>query len=291
MKRTLLLLALAAAAGAEDHPWSVVDAVLKRAGRGNSDGSWTVVLPRDDVVVKTGLGMDTPWELGLNSFATFHGDAPEYSIVVGDTCMLAHEVQPAIDALRAGGLEIVALHNHMLTDEPRLFFMHFQGKGRAVDLAKAVRAAWDELGKPAPAPAPLRKDGAPEVDWKRVGGILEVAGASPREGFCKFTRPRHRLQGRAIDDRPIGAGMGKACWAAFYACPCGLTKVMGDTCVVREELQGAIDALRKGGLHVTGIHNHWLGTTPEVMFLHFEGEGDAQARAHAVRAAWKVLRK
>lgn len=64
---------------------------------------------------------------------------------------------------------------------------------------------------------------------------------------------------------------------------------MGDTCVLRSELQGAIDALRNGGVHVTAIHNHFLGTDPAVMFLHFEGEGDALALARAVRAAWDAL--
>lgn len=289
MKRSLLLLALVAAAGAGDHPWSVVDTVLKRNGRGNSDGSWKVVLPRDDVAVTSGLGMETPWQLGLNSFATFHGDAPEFSIVVGDTCMLAHEVQPVIDALRRGGLEIVALHNHMLTDDPRLFFLHFQGKGKALDLARTIRAAWDELGKPAPAAPARARKGRPDVDWKKVGAILQAKGGSPREDVYKFVLPRHGLEVDAIDGRRIGAGMGLGCWAAFFACPCGLTKVMGDTCVLRSELQGAIDALRNGGVHVTAIHNHFLGTDPAVMFLHFEGEGDALALARAVRAAWDAL--
>jgi len=290
MKRSVLLLVLAAGAGAQDNPWQVVDGVLRRTGRANSDGSWTVVLPRDDVEVVTAYGMATPWELGLNSFVTFHGDAPDDSIVVGDTCMLAHEVQPVIDALRAGGLEVVALHNHMLTDEPRLFFLHFQGKGRALDLAKTVRAAWDELGKPAPAaPAPPRAEGPPDVDWKRVGAILKAAGASPRAGVFKFVLPRHGLGVKAIDGRTIGAGMGLSCWAAFYACPCGFTKVMGDTCVRRSELQGVLDALRKGGVQITAIHNHFLGTDPDVRFVHFEGEGDAAALAFAVRSAWDAL--
>jgi hypothetical protein len=290
-RAVLLAALLAARAGAQDNPWSVVDPVLKRAGVANSDGSWTVVLPRDDVEVASGPGMPTPWELGLHSFATFHGDAPDYSIVVGDTCMAAHEVQPVIDALRAHGLEIVALHNHMLTDEPRLFFLHFQGKGRALDLARGIRAAWDHLGKPKPeTPAlPPAKD-APEPDWTAVGSILKVRGKSPRAGIFKCTLPRHGLGVRAIDARPIGAGMGLACWAAFYACPCGRTKVMGDTCVLRGELQAAIDALRKGGVNVTAIHNHFLGTDPAVAFLHFEGEGDALALAYTIRACWDVLR-
>jgi len=284
------LVLAASGAGAGDHPWSVVDDVLKRPGHGNSDGSWTVVLPRDDLEVKTGAGMDTPWQLGLYSFATFHGDTPEFSVVVGDTCMLAHEVQPVIDALRAGAIEVVALHNHMLTDAPRVFYLHFQGKGKATTLAETIRRAWDKLGTAKPAaPAVAAGDKAPDVDWNRVGAILEVPAASPGAGVVRFVLPRYRLDVRAIDGRAIGAGMGISCWASFFACPCGLTKVMGDICVTRAELQAVIDALRKGGVQVTAIHNHYLGTEPAIAFVHLEGEGNALALASTVRSAWNAL--
>ena len=65
--------------------------------------------------------------------------------------------------------------------------------------------------------------------------------------------------------------------------------VMGDTCVTREELQPVIDALRRGGIRITGIHNHLLGARTEVMFMHVEGEGDAIDLARAVRAAWDTF--
>lgn len=66
---------------------------------------------------------------------------------------------------------------------------------------------------------------------------------------------------------------------------------MGDTCLPRAQLQPALDALRKGGVEITAIHNHLLGEDTRVMFMHFEGEGDAFAIARAVRAAWDTLRK
>lgn len=70
-----------------------------------------------------------------------------------------------------------------------------------------------------------------------------------------------------------------------------MTMVMGDTCCLRSELQSAIDTLRKASMHITAIHNHILGGSREVMFMHYEGEGEASAFAKGIRACWDVLGK
>ncbi|MER5918528.1 DUF1259 domain-containing protein, partial [Streptomyces sp. NPDC001982] len=59
----------------------------------------------------------------------------------GDLALIAGEVQAALVALRRGGVELVELHNHHLTDEPRLFFVHYWAVGDAVRLAQAIRRA------------------------------------------------------------------------------------------------------------------------------------------------------
>lgn len=104
----------------------------------------------------------------------------------------------------------------------------------------------------------------------------------------KFTLPRTDLDIR-LDGRKLVPGVGLACWAAFTGCPCGKTMVMGDTCVTRKELQGAIDILRRGGIQITGLHNHLLGQSGDVMFMHIEGEGNAVELARTIRAAWDTL--
>jgi len=85
--------------------------------------------------------------------------------------------------------------------------------------------------------------------------------------------------------------MGLASWAAFNACECGKTMVMGDTCCEPGELQSVIDALRKASIHITAIHNHLLGASHDTMFLHYDGEGDALNMAAGIRAAWDSLGK
>jgi hypothetical protein len=65
--------------------------------------------------------------------------------------------------------------------------------------------------------------------------------------------------------------------------------IMGDTCLLRSELQAAIDGYRKNGIRIVAIHNHLLGSNPELIFCHFAAEGDALQLARAVREVWAPL--
>ncbi len=86
--------------------------------------------------------------LGLNSWVAFVGTS-DRAHVAGDIVMTAKEVNRVIKALRDGGIEVVAVHNHMLTEQPRAFFLHYWGTGPAENLAMIVRAAFDEVKAPA----------------------------------------------------------------------------------------------------------------------------------------------
>lgn len=274
--------------------WKPIEEAIGRPGELQKEGSFRVTVLRTDVSVKTARGMPVPAGLGLSSYAAFAG-TPAKATVVGDTCLLVTEVQDVIDGLRAGGIEVVALHNHMLGDEPRIVFLHFQGSGEGPALARTLKTALDRLGKtetePEPAaPVPARTGEPKEIDWAALAKAVGRDAKKSDDGVGKFSLPRSDLDVR-LDGAKLPPGVGVGCWAAFYACPCGQTKVMGDTCVTRAELQAAIDALRKGGLDVTGIHNHFVGEQTEVTFLHYEGEGEAEALGRTVRAMWDGLGK
>jgi hypothetical protein len=221
------------------------------------------------------------------TYAAFSG-TPEKAFVVGDTCMLPEEVNPVLDALRKGNLEIVAIHNHMLGGSPNFIFLHFQGSGAAAGMAKAIRAAWDLMGKQAPAEAPASA-APPAPDWKAVSEAVGLPGVVQKDGMYKILLPRPQL-GTAIDGSGLPAGTGLACWVGFAPCACGRTMIMGDTCLLRSELQQAIDAYRKHGIRIVAIHNHMLGTVPELIFCHFAAEGDAMELARAINAVWAPLR-
>lgn len=89
-------------------------------------------------------GVEVTSSMGLNSWAAFVG-TNEQAHVAGDVAMTGGEVNKVIRALRERGIDIVAVHNHMLDEKPRIFFLHYWGTGKAEDLAQAFREALDQL--------------------------------------------------------------------------------------------------------------------------------------------------
>ncbi|MDE1977064.1 MAG: DUF1259 domain-containing protein, partial [Elusimicrobia bacterium] len=102
-------------------------------------------VPRADVHV-TMMGAEIPGAMGMNTALNFQLQG-EKAAVNGDFMLLGSEVNPVIKALRAHGIEIAALHNHMIDEEPRLFFMHFWAYGDAVSLAKGLKAGLEAEGR------------------------------------------------------------------------------------------------------------------------------------------------
>ena len=92
------------------------------------------------------MGVEMTTNIGLNSWASFAGIQSDAHIA-GDIAMLQSEVNDVIKTLQKHNLEVVAVHNHMLGDDPHMIFLHYYGRGNAVVLAQGFRAALDELGK------------------------------------------------------------------------------------------------------------------------------------------------
>ena len=102
-------------------------------------------LGRDDLHL-TEMGATINARMGLNSWAAFAGNDSDAQ-VAGDIAMRASEVNAVLKALRSNGLNIVAIHHHMLDTQPNVIFLHYWGRGPAAKLAAGFRAALDALGK------------------------------------------------------------------------------------------------------------------------------------------------
>jgi hypothetical protein len=123
------------------------DALAKTIGTmGEQSGAvYKITIGRSDLSVKES-GATINARMGLNTWAAFYGSDAE-AVVAGDVAMLADEVQPVLKALRANGINIVAMHHHMLGTSPEIYFLHYWGKGSAQALATGVKAAVGQLGK------------------------------------------------------------------------------------------------------------------------------------------------
>ncbi|MFN2440646.1 MAG: DUF1259 domain-containing protein [Chitinophagaceae bacterium] len=110
-----------------------------------SKGVYKYTIGRPDVkLMEHGVPVTT--FLGFNTWAAFQGTANK-AAVAGDFTMLENEVEPVLKALIENGIEVVALHNHMVHEKPRIFFLHYWGIGPAEQLARGLRAALDQTGK------------------------------------------------------------------------------------------------------------------------------------------------
>ena len=107
-------------------------------------GVYKVITGRPDVELKE-HGAPVSIFLGFNTWASWQG-TPEKAAVAGDFAMLEEEVAPVIKALVENGIEVVAVHNHMVHEEPGIFFLHYWGVGSAEELAKGLREALNQTG-------------------------------------------------------------------------------------------------------------------------------------------------
>jgi hypothetical protein len=106
---------------------------------------YKITVGRDDLHLKE-MGAPINTRMGLNTWAAFFGSDANAEIA-GDVAMLASEVNPVLKALRTNGLNVVAIHNHMISDQPTIYFLHYWGTGPSDRLASGFKAALGELGK------------------------------------------------------------------------------------------------------------------------------------------------
>jgi len=118
-----------------------IEDLLGAKGQANN-GMFKLVIGRSTKMMDTEAGK----EMGVNTWAAFAG-TDDNAVVDGDFAVLEDELQPVLKSLRKGELNIVAIHHHMTHEEPRILFLHYWGKGRTVDLAKALKAALDTQTK------------------------------------------------------------------------------------------------------------------------------------------------
>ena len=124
----------------------LLDSIIGHKGE-MSKGVYKYTIGRPDVALQE-HGIPVSSFMGFNTWAAWQG-TPDRAAVAGDFAMLENEVAPVIKALVENGIEVVAVHNHMVHEQPRIFFLHYWGVGNAEKLAKGFKAALDQTGNKA----------------------------------------------------------------------------------------------------------------------------------------------
>ena len=286
MKRILTLptllavVAFPALASAAEIDWKKVDAAMGKTGAVSGEVH-RYGLPRSDlqvtldgVSIKPGLALG-----GWVSFAPMHGEA----MVMGDLVLLDAEITPVMTKLLDGGLDITAVHNHILRAQPATFYMHVGGHGDPEKMAAVIRSALSASKTPFDTPATTAGPApAVDLDTAKLDQIIGVKG-SANGGVYQFNVPRR--EPATENGMPVNTPLGGANAINFQPTGNGKAAITGDFLVTGNEVNPLIRSLRAGDIEVTAIHSHMLDEQPRMFFIHFWANDDAQKLARNVRTA------
>ncbi len=270
----------AANANAQEIDWKKVDEALGKTAA-VSGGVHRYGLPRTDLnVTLDGVTIRPTLALGgWVAFQPMHGGA----MVMGDLVLLETEINPVMAKLLDSGLDITAVHNHLLRATPATFYMHVGGHGDPVKMATAIREALAQSKTPFnPPPASPPAAPAVDLDTAQLDQIIGVKGQA-NGGVYQFAVPRR--QPAVEDGMPITAPMGGANGIGFQPTGDGKAAITGDFLVTGDEVNPLIRELRGNGIEVTAIHSHMLTEQPRMFFIHFWANDDAVRLAKGLRAA------
>jgi hypothetical protein len=275
-------LTIATAATAREIDWKKVDAALgktavvsgevHRYGFPRSDLQVTV----DGVAIKPALALG-----GWAAFQPMRGEA----MVMGDLVLLETEINPVMAKLIEGGVEITAVHNHLLRANPETFYMHIGGHGDPAKMAGVIRSALALSKTPfdPPAAAPTSTP-APTIDLDTVQ-LDQIIGAkgTVNGGVYQFNVPRR--DPITESGMTVPTAMGSANAINFQPTGGGKAAITGDFVITGDEVNPMIKALRSNGIEVTALHSHMLTEQPRVFFMHFWANDNSLKLAKGIRAA------
>src|SRR5260221_4459957 len=267
--------------------WDGVAKAIGRPGTEMPGGVYRVGIGRSDLTV-TLDGVQIKPSLALGSYLAFQKSGKE-AMVMGDLVLLQEEVNPVMKKLIEQGIQITAIHNHLLRATPTVMYMHYQGHGDAAKLAAAVRPALQESKTPLEAPAKPASQPAIDLDQAAIEKALGGKG-TPNGGVLQFSLPRAEPIKERGMTLPAGLGMGIV--INFQPTGGGRAAITGDFVLTAQEVNPVLRALRENGIEVTALHSHMLDEQPRLFFMHFWANDDAQRLADGLKAALaKVKRK
>jgi len=286
MKRNLTLLTLVTAvafptlATTAEIDWKKVDAALGKTAAVSGEVH-RYGIPRSDLhVTLDGVAIKPALALGgWVAFAPMHGEA----MVMGDLVLLESEITPVMTKLLDGGLDITAVHNHILRASPATFYMHVGGHGDPEKMAAVIRSALSGSSTPFDAPATTAGPApAVDLDTAKLDEIMGVKGTASG-GVYQFAVPRR--EPAMESGMQVNTPLGGANAINFQPTGNGKAAITGDFLVTGNEVNPLIRALRAGDIEVTAIHSHMLDEQPRMFFIHFWANDEAVKLARGVRTA------
>ncbi|HLQ13378.1 MAG TPA: DUF1259 domain-containing protein [Steroidobacteraceae bacterium] len=289
MIRLPLLIALlvgtaASTAEAADIDWAKVDRIFGKPAAVLPGGVHKWGLPRTDLKISVdGIVLNPSFALG-----SWIGLLPAEggAMLMGDLVLGEAEVGPVMQRLIEGGIDITALHNHLLRTSPAVFYMHVGGHGDPVKLAETLRAGLSLSHTPFGVPP---TDGLPppsDLDTAAIESTLGFKGAA-NGGVYQFGIPR--AESITAAGMAIPPSLGTAIAINFQPTGGGKAAITGDFVLLGSEVNPVLKSLRDHGIEVTALHSHMVDDSPHLFFMHFWAVDDAVSLAQRLRATLDLV--
>jgi len=284
----LLLLAIssppspARAAGAAA-VWDSVASVLQTANV-FAGGYHRFNLPRRDFTLRLGDVTVAP-ELALGSWAGFSDD-PDHAMLMGDLVLKGAELAPVLAELARRGIDVTAIHNHLVGEEPKLVYVHVHAMGAPLEIAKRLDAVLALTGTPRPVATPSVVPLS--IDTTAVfSGLGRSGRAHGGVAQLSFTLVPGTV---TMNGDVVPPGLG-------YASPVNIQMVSpkravatGDFAVPGPKVEPLLGALARNGITATALHTHMIGETPSIYFVHFWADGPLADVIRGLKAAVDAAR-
>jgi hypothetical protein len=271
---------------------------LGKQGTEMPGGVYRVGLPRTDLKVLLD-GVEIKPALALGSWLAFKPMGNEV-MVMGDLVLTEDEINPVLTRLEQGGVEITALHNHLLRSAPATMYMHVHGHGDPTKLATTLRealgASKTPFGAETAAVSPQAATQAAttasteqklDLDTAAIDQTLGRKG-KVNGGVYQVSVPRAEAVRDSGMEMP--EAMGLAIAINFQPTGSGKAAITGDFVLTADEVNPVIRALQANGIEVTALHNHMLADEPRLFFMHFWANDDVQKLAKGLRAAFDQVK-
>lgn len=239
-------------------------------------------MPRKDLHVNVG-GTEVKPGLALGAWAAFHRVGESDAMIMGDLVLTEEEVAPVMKALQDGGVEVTAIHNHLLGESPKIMYIHMGGHGDPVKLAQTVKRAVSLTKTPLPQGTPAKESAADlGLDVAALDKIMGRQG-NVSGGVLHYSAPRaEKLTEEGMETPP---SMGAGTVINFQPTGNGRAAIAGDFAMTSKEVGPVIKILEENGVQPVALHSHALDDVPRLFYMHFWANDDAVKLAKALRSA------
>jgi hypothetical protein len=273
-------IALVGGAGAADIDWSKVDQALGKPGTNQPGGVHKYGLPRSDLMI-TVDGVVIKPALALGSWIGFMPTG-NGAMFMGDLVLTEKEIEPVMKRLIDDGIEITAIHNHLLRATPAVFYMHVGGQGDPVKLAQTLHASLSLSQTPFAAPAPAATPTTIDLDTSAIDATLQAKGII-NGGVYQFSIPR--AESISEGGMAVPPSLGTATAINFQPTGGGKAAITGDFVLLGKEVNPVLKAMRNNGIEVTALHSHMIDDAPHLFFMHFWANDDVTKLTRGLKAA------